>query len=289
MPPKKEVTAKTESKKETCGIIMPISSYDGCSEDHWKEVKNILFDAITNAGFEPRLVSDSDEVGVIHKTIVQNIYDDPIVVCDVSTVNPNVMFELGMRLAFDKPTIIVKDDKTSYSFDTSLIEHIGYPRDLRFPMVVAFKEKLAQKLEATYKKSNSSDYTTFLKHFRKITVAELDEQTVSSNDMIMSELQDLRQSINSISKNNWIRIPEPIEQKIDNELNDSLNKNIEMLIHEYCKKNRIEGENKILDHGDVIRSYILSKIRLDRHFRNKEEMYGYIDKKIGVYAFINNI
>jgi len=32
------------------------------------------------------------------------------------------MFELGLRLAFDKPAIIVKDDNTSYSFDTAPIE-----------------------------------------------------------------------------------------------------------------------------------------------------------------------
>jgi hypothetical protein len=33
--------------------------------------------------------------------------------------NPNVMFELGMRLAFDKPAIIIKDNRTNYSFDTA--------------------------------------------------------------------------------------------------------------------------------------------------------------------------
>ena len=58
---------------------------------------------------------------MIHKTIVQNLYLNPIVVCDVSGKNANVMFELGLRLAFDKPTIIIKDDKTDYSFDTSVV------------------------------------------------------------------------------------------------------------------------------------------------------------------------
>lgn len=37
-----------EEKKEdleyekTCGLIMPISEIDGCSEKHWEEVKEIL-------------------------------------------------------------------------------------------------------------------------------------------------------------------------------------------------------------------------------------------------------
>ena len=72
--------------------------------------------------------------------IIENIYSSDIVICDVSCKNANVMFELGMRLAFDKPTIIIKDDSTGYSFDTSLIEHLEYPRDLRFTSIIKFKE-----------------------------------------------------------------------------------------------------------------------------------------------------
>jgi len=104
---------------------MPISAIDGCAEAHWADVLEILSEAIEDAGFEPNIVSNAEEVGIIHKRIIQNLYDNPIVVCDVSGKNPNVMFEFGLRLAFDKPTIIVKDDKTAYSFDTSAIEHLA--------------------------------------------------------------------------------------------------------------------------------------------------------------------
>jgi len=95
-----------------CGIVMPISSIDGCNEAHWSDVHEILTEAIEDAGFEANLVSNADDVGIIQKRIIQNLYENPIVVCDVSGKNPNVMFELGLRLAFDKPTIIVKDDRT---------------------------------------------------------------------------------------------------------------------------------------------------------------------------------
>ncbi len=131
--------SEIEDIKPICGVVMPISAIDGCSESHWSDVHEILAEAIYDAGFEANLVSNADDVGIIQKRIIQNLYDNPVVVCDVSGKNPNVMFELGMRLAFDKPTIIVKDDKTSYSFDTSPIEHLEYPRDLRFSRIVEFK------------------------------------------------------------------------------------------------------------------------------------------------------
>lgn len=186
-------------EKKICGIVMPISSIDGCSESHWGEVQDILNEAICEAGFDGNLVSNADDVGIIHKRIIQNLYDNPIVVCDVSCKNPNVMFELGLRLAFDKPTIIVKDDKTSYSFDTSAIEHLEYPRDLRFTKIMEFKKLLAEKIKATYEKSlNSENYTTFLKHFGEFKVAKIDQKEVSGEEYIIDELKSMRRAISRI-------------------------------------------------------------------------------------------
>lgn len=182
--------------KPTCGIVMPISAMDGCTESHWADVLDILTEAIEDAGFEGNLVSNADDVGIIHKRIIQNLYDNPVVVCDVSGKNPNVMFELGLRLAFDKPTVIVKDDKTSYSFDTSAIEHLEYPRDLRFSRIVDFKQKLAEKIAATHSRATSDpQYTTFLKHFGEFTVAKIEKKEVSGQEFILEELRSVRSAM----------------------------------------------------------------------------------------------
>lgn len=111
---KKNDSEKTDESgvKLTCGIVMPISKIDNCSTEHWVDVLLILKDVINDAGFQPNMVSDADDSGIIQKRIIQNLYSNEIVICDVSAKNPNVMFELGIRLAFDKPTIIVKDDCT---------------------------------------------------------------------------------------------------------------------------------------------------------------------------------
>jgi hypothetical protein len=184
----------TSGSTPKCGIIMPISAIDGCGDSHWAEVLQILDDTILESGFDPSLVSNADDVGLIHKRIIQNLYDNPIVVCDVSGKNPNVMFELGLRLAFDRPTIIIKDDKTSYSFDTAPIEHLEYPRDLRFAHIIAFKKTLSAKIKATYERSQKDkNFTTFLKHFGPFKVAKLDERIVSSDEYILDEIKGIRQ------------------------------------------------------------------------------------------------
>ena len=185
--------------RQLCGIVMPISSIDGCAESHWADVLEIITEAVDEAGFTANLVSNADEVGIIHKRIIQNLYDNPIVVCDVSGKNPNVMFELGMRLAFDKPTIIIKDDKTAYSFDTSALEDIEYLRDLRFSKIVEFKERLALKIRSTVDKaSNDPEFTTFLKHFGKFTVAKIEKKEVSGQEYILEEIRALRRAVSRI-------------------------------------------------------------------------------------------
>jgi hypothetical protein len=182
---KKETNLQRAVKNASCGLVMPISALDGYSAEHWEEVKSIIIeavDSIKSPKFLVKLVSDADDIGIIQKRIVQNIYTNDIIICDVSGKNPNVMFELGMRLGFDKPVVIVKDDKTDYSFDTGIIEHITYPRDLRFSYIVDFKKTLASKVTGTYKTSiNKPDQSPFLKNFGKITLANQNDTAVSSN------------------------------------------------------------------------------------------------------------
>ena len=188
----------------TCGIIMPISPIDGCSAEHWSEVKQIIqdtVDSISEPRFHAKLVSDADDIGVIQKRIVQGVYNSDVVICDVSAKNSNVMFELGMRLAFDKPTVIIKDDKTDYSFDTGIIEHIPYPRDLRFSKIVGFKKTLAEKLIATHAISkNNPNHSTFLKNFGTFKVAQLNQTEAPGEQLILETLSDLQREMSLLRR-----------------------------------------------------------------------------------------
>lgn len=181
-----------------CGLIMPISEFDGCSEEHWKDVKKILEDVVSEIGLELNMVSEAKEVDVIHKRIVHNLYDNPIVICDVSGGNPNVMVELGIRLAFDKPTIIIIDDKTDFIFDTGVIEHVPYPRSLRHSLIEDFKKRLKVKIMATIDKANEDEnYSPFLKHFSRIKPT-INETTVSSERYIVNMLNSINSKIEDI-------------------------------------------------------------------------------------------
>ncbi|NNV57213.1 hypothetical protein [Limnovirga soli] len=179
--PKAEIKSNTETiqeGKETCGIIMPIADSPGYEPGHWISVKKIVEAVIDEAGFIPKMVSDSDDIKIIHTNIVSNIADNPIIVCDVSSRNPNVMFELGLRLAFDKPVVIIKDEdgKTPYSFDISPVKHISYPSGLHFHEINEFRDKLKGAICSTRDESRKKDYSPFLKNFAKIKAKTINEE-----------------------------------------------------------------------------------------------------------------
>lgn len=174
-----------------CGVIMPMSAApgDGLPKEHWEEVYKILESAISTAGLQARIVSIADETAIIQKSIVGNLYSDPVVVCDLSAAKPNVLFELGIRIAFDKPVVIVKDEKTPYNFDTQTIEHLDYPRDLRHGKIEDFKQKLAAKVRATFSRSQEGNYPTFLQSFGPFHVAKLEQKEVGATDLRLEQIQ----------------------------------------------------------------------------------------------------
>lgn len=168
-----------------CGLVMPISAMDGILASHWQDVKAIVIDALPD--WNVSLVSDGDDAGVIQQRIVERLYKDDMVIVDVSARNPNVMFELGMRLAFDKPTVIVKDEVTIYPFDVAPNEFVDYPRDLRFQKIVEFQKRLAMKVEATARPG----HITYLKNFGPFKIAKIETQEVAADSLILERLDRL--------------------------------------------------------------------------------------------------
>lgn len=174
--------------KKVCGIVMPISECDGRPPHHWADVLRIIEAAATQAGFTARLVSDTFESNLIHKEIISNIYNDDIIVCDVSGRNPNVFFELGIRMATQKPTVIVKDDRTAYPFDTGPNRYIEYPRDLRHPAMEAFKAQLIDAIQKTVSHSTENSFIGQLGPFH-IPVVENKDTPIS--DIILERIDAL--------------------------------------------------------------------------------------------------
>lgn len=274
---KEENKVESTNEKPICGIIMPISSIDNCSMEHWAEVKKIISEAICDAGFKPNLVSNADDIGIIQKRIIQNIYDNDIVVCDVSGKNPNVMFELGMRLAFDKPAIIVIDDKTDYSFDTSPIEHLLYPRDLRYYNILNFKEQLKTKIIATVEKAKTDpNYTTFLKNFGEFEVAHVEKKEGSINEVLLSKMEEMSYHLSRMER----RINTRDNVVVSTLENEKIKSIIRSGIEKFCRERDVPYralKDEPSFFTDKLFTYLEENEELRRLCKDPETLRSYLD------------
>jgi hypothetical protein len=160
-----------EAEQPICGIIMPISAVDpDYSKEHWSRVRAILEKAIGDAGMKPQPVWENQPNDIIQARILRNLYENELVVCDVSARNANVMLELGMRLSTKKPTILVADDETKLPFDTSVIAHSFYQRDLEYTAISRFLSDLTAAIRQLRKDVSQNRYVSFVENFPIETV-----------------------------------------------------------------------------------------------------------------------
>ena len=89
-------------------------------KDHFVHVLDSLFTpALEGLNYHPIPPSTSGSE-IIHADIIDKLSNSDLVLCDISALNPNVFFELGIRTALDKPVSLVVDNQTHrLPFDTS--------------------------------------------------------------------------------------------------------------------------------------------------------------------------
>ncbi len=80
--------------------------------------KNIIKPAVIGAGFECVRADEIQDSGLIDKSMYALLIQSDLVIADISTYNPNAIYELGVRHAV-RPfsTIIMKEEKGKIPFD----------------------------------------------------------------------------------------------------------------------------------------------------------------------------
>jgi hypothetical protein len=68
-----------------------------------------------------------EESGVVHKLMLEKIYQADAAVVDITTLNPNVFYELGVRHSLaDCVTVIIKREGTNIPFNIRPMKAIEY-------------------------------------------------------------------------------------------------------------------------------------------------------------------
>jgi len=114
-------------------------------------------------------------------------------ICDLSTQNPNVLYELGIRQAFNKPITLIKDSLTKRIFDIQGFRDYEYDENLRIDKVVDDVDKLSEIIKSTYEE-DGKDINSL------ISLLSMSPAKLESNNEISNETKLILKSISNIDK-----------------------------------------------------------------------------------------
>lgn len=195
----------TEKNKTECFVIMPISSQIGYEEGHFQLVyEDIIQPSIEATGMSSYRADETNNTNLIHLDILRRVIETPIAVCDMSSKNPNVFYELGMRQAFDMPTVLIKDDVTDTPFDISSLRYVTYNKVMKHRDVISVTKELSKAIDETYKKRDDrSEINSLIRLMELANPAKINKVELSDEARYekLNELH-LKDIVDSIEKLN---------------------------------------------------------------------------------------
>lgn len=103
----------SSAQKPTCFVIAPIGANDTDIRKRSDKVLKHIFKKALAEKFEVTRGDEIDEPGMITSQVLRAVQECDLVVADLTGHNPNVLYELAVRHAVEKPVIHVIEAKLS--------------------------------------------------------------------------------------------------------------------------------------------------------------------------------
>ena len=169
-------------KQPLCTIIRPIGATDAFTSKDWQDIHNVISKCACEVGYHTRLASDGEDE-VINQCIVDNIYEADVIVCDISTKNLNVLYELGIAMSFNKPCCIIYSSRAGDDLLLNLLfddSFVALEYDIKdYLRMCDFESKLKLQLKQKQLMYDSFRDYKVIKNDRKIS------SSLFSNDSIV--------------------------------------------------------------------------------------------------------
>ena len=187
------MSEKQSGNMKECLVMMPFTEPAGYAQGHFKRVYDYLIKpACEKAGFKAKRVDENAKTSLIVLDILNMILDCEMAICDLSSRNPNVFYELGLRQAFDKKCVLIIDSKTDRPFDTSMLRTTTYDESLRIDLINEKVEELTNAIKETYN-NRTSDGNSLVQLLSVKSGAKIPEKREMNEDLsiVLNAIQGL--------------------------------------------------------------------------------------------------
>jgi hypothetical protein len=134
-------------RKRTCFVVMPFgekTDTDGQDIDFDDIYRFFFKKAVEDLGIECIRCDEIEEAGSIHEKMFEHIYQSDVVVVDITSSNPNVYYELGVRHALAKGvTVLIRRKGTNIPFNIQGLQVVEYDQ-AKFGSIERAKARIHQ-------------------------------------------------------------------------------------------------------------------------------------------------
>lgn len=156
---------------KTCFVSMPVGrkqdAQTGAVVDFDRVYHELVAPAIERASLSVRSWRSADASTSIQKQALGDIMSSDILLADITTASPNVMYELGVRHAANRgPTVLLRASRGQPPFYVGFLQTIVYDpfEDLANPE--SLRARIAEALRAAARRSEGSPLYEFFPALR---------------------------------------------------------------------------------------------------------------------------
>ncbi|KRL98043.1 hypothetical protein [Liquorilactobacillus satsumensis] len=206
-----EQESETEPKKKECFIIMPIGEEGSLiQEKSFGLLNSVIKPVLEHEHIDCIVPHEINKIGAITNQVIKDIIDSDIVIANLTGLNPNVMYELGIRHSAAKPVITLAEKETKLPFDIAGQRNIFY-RDSLFGLKNA-KDSLTKFLKDIGGKVEDKDNPVYL------ATREIIYDGNSSNKVNIAEaFKQLSDKVDNLAaeKSNYAVTTDPLNINLD--------------------------------------------------------------------------
>jgi len=211
-----------EKAQHTCFIVTPVGEENSAVRRATDGlIKATVRPVLTQLGFTVLAAHEIPDPGSITRQVIEQLLNSQLVVANLTSLNPNVMYEVGVRHCVRLPLVVLAERGTKLPFDIQDERTLFYDNDM------AGTEDLKPLLKQMCEKAIADEspdnpvYRVVKSSIMKEVVKNdnVQQYIIDKLDMIGSQISQLRspQDLNpryfshQKANNNWIKIKGNLE------------------------------------------------------------------------------
>lgn len=166
--------------KEKCFVITPIGNESDPIRRHIDGIIEAVIEPALSDKYEVVVSHKINEPGTITRQIIKEIYEDKLVIVNLTERNPNVMYELAFRHSLGKPVILIAEKGTGLPSDIISERTIFYENDAKGTLELKERIRKAEN-EIDFEKTSSPIYDMLKEIGQEISILENEEMSAEGN------------------------------------------------------------------------------------------------------------